>query len=249
MAKQLMIYDNIQPLSSEVHRNWAVQVDNYSFASHMISVPVLATEIPFAAAEFPIVFSSTATEGEYIPLAIMGLREGENLVLNEKKQFTTRYVPAFFRRYPFILGGDKSADTLTLCIDEASETVIKDGGKGHRLFDDSGEQSPHLKGVVEFLKDYQYRAEMTKLFTKRLHELNLLEPMQANITFKGREDSNMNLTGFYVVKKEKLKALSDADVTDLFKKDGLELIYSHIQSLSNLNVLIAKKSERLADQN
>ncbi|QEY14625.1 multidrug transporter [Cellvibrio sp. KY-GH-1] len=245
MAKQLMIYDNIQPLSSEVHRNWAVQVDNYSFVSHLISAPVLATEIPFASAEFPIVFSATANEGEYIPLAIMGLKEGENLMLNDQNQFITRYIPAFIRRYPFVLGGDKSADTLALCIDEASTTIIKDGSKGRRLFEENGDQSSHLKEVVEFLKDYQYRAEMTKVFTRRLHELNLLEPMQANITFKGREDSNMNLMGFYVVKREKLKALSDADALDLFKKDGLELIYSHIQSLSNLNDLINKKSERL----
>lgn len=245
MAKQLMIYDNIQPLSSDLHRNWAVQVDNYSFVSHIISAPILATEIPFAASEFPIVFSATSTEGEYIPLAIMGLKDGENLVLNENNQFTTRYIPAFIRRYPFVLSGDKGADTLALCIDAGSSAVIQDGSKGRRLFEENGEQSVHLKEVVEFLKDYQYRAEMTKLFCKRLHDLNLLEPMQANITFKGREDSNMNLTGFYVVKREKLKALSDADALELFKKDGLELIYSHIQSLSNLNELINKKSQKL----
>lgn len=245
MAKQLMMYDNIQPLSSDVHRNWSVQVDDYAFAAHMISVPVLATEIPFAANEFPIVFSATATEGEYIPLAIMGLKEGENLSLNESAQFTTRYIPAFVRRYPFVLGGDKASDTMALCIDADSQTVVKDGTKGRRLFDEGGEQSAHLKEVVEFLKDYQYRAEMTKVFCKRLHELNLLEPMQANITFKGREDASMNLTGFYVVKREKLKELSDVDALDFFKKDGLELIYSHLQSLSNLNHLITKKSEKL----
>ncbi|PUA26922.1 MAG: multidrug transporter [Cellvibrio sp. 79] len=245
MAKQLMIYDNIQPLSSDIHRSWAVQVDDYSFVSNIISAPLLATEIPFAAGEFPIVFSATANEGEYIPLAIMGLKEGENLCLNQNNQFTTRYIPAFIRRYPFVLGGDKNADTLALCIDEGSSSVIKDGSKGRPLFEQNGEQSAHLKEVVEFLKDYQYRAEMTKLFCKRLHELNLLEPMQANITFKGREDANMNLLGFYVVKREKLKELSDADALDLFKKDGLELIYSHIQSLSNLNELINKKSQRL----
>lgn len=245
MAKQLMIYDNIQPLSSEVHRNWSVLVENYAFVSHMISAPILATEIPFAAAEFPIVFSATATEGEYIPLAIMGLKDGENLTLNDNNQFTTRYIPAFIRRYPFVLGGDKGADTMALCIDADSPAVIKDGTKGRRLFDDNGEQTPHLKEIVEFLKDYQYRAEMTKVFCKRLHELELLEPMQANITFKGREDANMNLTGFYVVKREKLKALSDADALDLFKRDGLELIYSHIQSLSHLNLLINKKSAQL----
>ena len=245
MAKQLMIYDNIQPLSSDTHRNWSVQVEDYSFVSHLISAPVLATEIPFASGEFPIVFSATSNEGEYIPLAIMGLKDGENLMLNEKSQFVTRYIPAFIRRYPFVLGGDKANDTMALCIDADSKAIVKDGSKGRRLFEESGEQSSHLKEVVEFLKDYQYRAEMTKVFCKRLHELDLLEPMQANITFKGREDANMNLTGFFVVKREKLKALSDADALDLFKKDGLELIYSHMQSLSNLNHLISKKSEKL----
>jgi hypothetical protein len=132
-----------------------------------------------------------------------------------------------------------------LCIDADSKTVLKDGSKGRRLFEENGEQSAHLKEVVEFLKDYQYRAEMTKVFCKRLHELNLLEPMQANITFKGREEANMNLMGFYVVKREKLKALGDAEALDLFKKDGLELIYSHMQSLANLNHLISKKSAKL----
>jgi hypothetical protein len=244
VAKQLMIYDNIQPLSSDIHGNWSVQVENYSFVSHMISVPVLATEIPFAASEFPIVFSATANEGEYVPLAIMGLKEGENLALDDQFRFTTRYIPAFIRRYPFVLGGDKTSDTMALCIDVDSKTIVQDGSKGRRLFEQNGEQSAHLKEVVEFLKDYQYRAELTKVFCKRLHELDMLEPMQANITFKGREEANMNLSGFFVVKREKLKALSDADALDLFKKDGLELIYSHMQSLANLNHLINKPSEQ-----
>src|SRR5690606_4631073 len=118
-----------------------------------------------------IVFSDTATEGEYIPLAIMGLKEGENQLLTEKYQFDTRYIPAFIRRYPFVLGGDKAADTMALCIDADSPAVIQDGSKGRKLFEENGDQSEHLKEVVEFLKDYQYRAEMTKLFCKRLHEL------------------------------------------------------------------------------
>jgi len=245
VAKQLMIYDNIQPLSSETHRQWSVAVEDYSFVSHMISAPVLATEIPFAAGEFPVVFSATQREGEYIPLALMGLKENENLFLNEKGQFKSRYIPAFIRRYPFILGGDKGNDSMALCIDVDSKAVIKDGSKGRRLFDDKGEQTEHLKEVVEFLKDYHFRAEMTKAFCTRLHELGLLEPMQANIKLKGAEETNLNLTGFYVVKREKLKAISDADALDLFKRDGLELIYSHLQSLSSFNDLIRLMSDKI----
>jgi hypothetical protein len=245
VLKQLMIYDNIQPLS-EKHAKWSVGVDNHEFISHLNSAPLLATEIAFAAAEFPIIFSATATEGEYIPLAVMGLKDGQNLLLNEKNVLTTRYVPAFVRRYPFVLGTSKDSDMMALCIDESSKCFSHDGSKGSRLFLDDASHSDFLKDVVEFLKDYQFRAEMTRTFTKKLHELDLLEPMSASISFKDKENDSLNLGGFFVVKREKLKAISDEEALDLFKKDGLELIYAHIQSLSNFNRLIDIMSTKLA---
>lgn len=247
MSKQLMIYENIQPLSDK-HRTWAVDVNSYDFAASLNSSPLLATEIPVAASEYPVIFSATANEGEYLPLAVMGLKEGQNLFVNESGKFAARYIPAFIRRYPFVLAGAKDAETFTLCIDENSKACSADGSRGKRLFEENGEQSVHLKEVVEFLKDYQYRAEMTKVFCKKLYELDLLEPMQASITFKDHQNANMNLTGFHVIKREKLKKISDVDALDLFKKDGMELIYSHIQSLANLNVLIAKMSEHMGSK-
>jgi len=244
VTKQLMIYDNVQPLSDK-HRNWSVNVQNFNFVKHLNSVPVLATEIPFTAPEYPVIFSKTANEGEYLPLAVLGLREGQNLMLDDNGLIEARYVPAFIRRYPFVLAGDQGADTLTVCLDEDSEAIDKNGVSGERLFDEKGEQTQHLKEVIEFLKDYQYRAEMTKSFCKKLHELDLLEPMQANITFKEHAESNLNLTGFHVVSREKLKKLSAETVSELFEKDGLELIYAHMQSLSHINVLIRKMAARL----
>lgn len=240
-----MIYDNIQPLS-EKHAKWSVSVGDHEFISQSNSFPLLATEIAFAASEFPVIFSATGNEGEYLPLAVMGLKAGENLLLNDKNLLSTRYVPAFVRRYPFVLGGSKDSDMMAVCIDEDSKCFSQDGSKGARLFQDDGSHSDFLKDIVEFLKDYQFRAEMTRNFTKKLHELDLLEPMSANISFKDKEDANINLGGFFVVKREKLKAISDADALDLFKKDGLELIYAHIQSLSNFNRLIDIMSAKLA---
>lgn len=245
MTKQLMIYDNIQPLSDK-HLGWSVNVQNFNFVKEQNSVPLLATEIPFAASEYPVIFSATSTPGEYLPLAVLGLKAGQNLFVDANGRSEFRYVPAFIRRYPFVLAGDPGAETLAVCVDEDSEAVHKDGSSGKRLFEEGGEQTQHLKDVIEFLKDYQFRAEMTKSFCARLHELDLLEPMQANITFKDHEESNLNLTGFFVVKREKLKAISDEAALELFKKDGLELIYAHLQSLNNLNSLITKMSERLA---
>lgn len=239
-----MIYDNIQPLS-EKHAKWSVGIESHDFISHMNSSPLLATEIAFAATEFPVIFSATSAEGEYLPLAVMGLKDGQNLLLGDNNTLITRYVPAFIRRYPFVLGGNKDSEVMALCIDEDSKYFSQDGSKGTRLFQDDGTHSDFLKDVVEFLKDYQYRAEMTRIFTKKLHELNLLEPMSANISFKSKEDATINLSGFFVVNREKLKAISDAEALDLFNKDGLELIYAHLQSLSNFNRLIDIMSTKL----
>jgi hypothetical protein len=245
VSKQLLIYDNIQPLS-EKHAKWSVGVENHEFISQLNSVPLLATEISFAASEFPVIFSPTGIEGEYIPLAVMGLKDGQNLLLNDKNVLSTRYVPAFVRRYPFVLGGNKGSDTMKVCLDEDSKGIDKEGVKGSRLFNDDGTKTEFLGNVIEFLQDYQVRSEMTQSFVKKLHELKLLEPMSANISFKNKADANISLGGFFVVRLEKLKAISDADALDLFKKDGLEVIYAHIHSLSNFSRLIDMLSAKVA---
>ncbi len=245
MAKQLMIYDNIQPLSSDVHRNWSVSVDGYQFASSLISAPLVATEVIPAAQEFPVVFSKVKDrDGEYMPLAIMGLREGENLLIGEDGRMSTRYVPGFIRRYPFMVGAGQG-DNMLVGIDVDSPAVIKDGTKGQKLFNEQGEQTQYLKDVIAFVTDYQYRSEVVSVFCRRLHELDLLEPMSANITVGGESGANINLRGFYVVNKEKLKAMGDENVLDLFKKDGLELIYAHLMSLGNMNRLMQKVAEKI----
>lgn len=245
MSKQLLIYNNIQPVSSEAHRNWSIHIDNHAFASEVNSVPLLATEITAVARELPVIFAKTQDDGGYVPLAVLGLKKGQNLFMDENQRLTTRYVPGFIRRYPFAFANDGKSDNFTLCIDDTYEGWDKEGNQGKRLFAEDGEQTEDLKGVMEFLKDYQYRAELTNVFCKKLADLDLLEPMEANIKLKdGQEGGGFNLTGFYVVNRDKLKKLKDEEVLDLFKKDGLELIFSHMQSMQNLNLLVNKYSEK-----
>ncbi|WP_111640594.1 SapC family protein [Marinimicrobium alkaliphilum] len=248
MSKQLLIYDNVVPVSSEAHRDWSVSVEDHAFVSHMNSVPLVATEIPHAGGEYPVIFARNKNEGEYTPLAVMGLKEGQNLMLNDKNRLTTRYIPAFIRRYPFVFASDSKQENFTLCIDDTYKGWDKTGAKGDRLFDEQGEQSEMMKKLVDFLKDYQYRVELTRTFCDKLHQLDLLEPMEANVQFKGHENANLNLAGFYAVSREKLKKISDEAALDLFKRDGMELIYAHLQSMTNFNRLVDAMAKRLADE-
>jgi hypothetical protein len=90
-------------------------------------------------------------------------------------------VPAYVRRYPFILAtGENDPTQFTVCIDEDCPGFNKKG-KGTALFDEDGNESDLLKNSVEFLKEYQNHIQLTTLFCKHIKDLGLLEPMKADI--------------------------------------------------------------------
>ena len=71
----------------------------------------------------------------------------------------------------------------------------------------------------------------TQAFCKKLREHDLLEPMQAEFTLGTGQ--KMALSGFLVVSRKKLKALSGEVLSELVKNDALELIFLHLQSMRN----------------
>jgi hypothetical protein len=37
-----------------------------------------------------------------MPVVLLGMRDKENLYVNESNQWEAKYIPAFIRRYPFV---------------------------------------------------------------------------------------------------------------------------------------------------
>ena len=130
-----------------------------------------------------------------------------------------------------------TAPILRLCIDEAFDGCNEDG-RGERLFDADGEQTQYLNSVLEFLKEYQMQFQRTQLFCKKLQELDLLEPMGAQLTLPAGE--KLTLTGFQAISRDKLKALSGDQLAELAKTDELELAYMQIQSMRNFSGMLEK---------
>lgn len=236
MAKQLLIYEQLITLNKDRHKDWSIkQGADYEFARNLNSIPLVAAEIPHAAADFAVVF---AGEGDQVvPVAITGLREKENLYVGDSGEFTARYIPAFLRRYPFVFASTGESDTFTLCIDEEYAGCNQDG-KGERLFDAGGEQTRYLKNVLAFLKEYQVQYQRTRIVGQRLKELGLLEPMSAQFTMRNGE--KVNLTGFMAVDRERLKALTGERFKSLAQTDELELIYIHLNSMKNFTAMLEK---------
>jgi hypothetical protein len=236
MAIQQLFYETTVPVSFQRHKNWSVKTgDSYSFARKVNSVPVTAIEFALAAAEYPVVFAGS--EGNVMPAVVLGVRDGENLYVGEDGGWQGKYIPAFVRRYPFVFAQDKEAKNFILYVDERFEGM-NEAGRGERLFDSDGAQTQYLKGILSFLQDYQARFQRTKTFCRRLEELKLLQPMQAQFNLNTGEQRM--LSGFMTIDREKLKGLSGEVLTDLARKDELECAYLHLASLRHFRGMLER---------
>jgi hypothetical protein len=229
MTTQLLIYETAVPVSSGRHGKGAIEAGKgYGYARKINSVPLTAVEFPLAAAEYAIVFAQSG--GEVVPVVILGARVGENLYVKDDESWSARYIPAFVRRYPFVFAAKDDGKTFTLCVDEAFQGLNYQG-RGQPLFDAEGKQTPYVDNVLRFLQEYTAQFARTQAFCKKLAELKLLEPMQAQFTLQNGQ--KVSLTGFHAVDRKRLKELPPETLAQLASTDELELVYLHLQSLRN----------------
>ena len=231
MSNMLLIYKTATPVSRSRHSDCFVDMGaDYAFSGEVNSVPLMAVEFPQAASEYAIVFAGN--DGEILPAVILGVRDNENLFLSKPTGWGAKYIPAFVRRYPFVF--QRSGDQFLLCVDEEFEGFNREG-RGRALFDESGKPSDYTDRVLKFLKEYQTQFLRTQAFCKKVQALDLLEPMQAQVTLNSEQ--RLSLSGFMAVSREKLKALPAEKLAELAKTDELELLYLHIQSMRNFEGL------------
>jgi hypothetical protein len=232
-----LFYKKIVPLSRERHGDLYVKpVEGYGFARETNSLFIAAIEFPRVMREYPIVFGQTGEQSVF-PVVLLGLKSNQNLFVDGAGAWTGDYIPAYVRRYPFILAAGGNGGSFTVCVDE-SYPGFNRNKEGQRLFDEGGGESELLKRSVEFLKEYQTHIQLTNRFCEKLKELDLLEPMQANIELKSGEKVSMR--GFSCVTRDRLKKLDAGVLAELVKSDHMELICAHLLSLNNLDALLKR---------
>jgi SapC len=227
-----LFYTNPIALNSETHRNLKIKPssEGLKFSGNTNSVLLAGVEFPEACKHFPIVFAKVA-EQQVLPVALLGFRDLENLFVDASGQWTSAYVPAYVRRYPFVLGKAGTGEQLAVCIDESYPGFGAD--EGQPLFNDEGEPTEYLKGVLAFLQDYQAQLERTDKFLQALRECDLLVEVAANVNLAGGE--SVSLAGLMMVDERKLQALPEEQILRLFRSGDLAWVFSHLISLSNFN--------------
>jgi hypothetical protein len=235
-----LFYKDPVAINLDEHRNLTVSPSptGYSFASDAHVVMLTAVEFFEACRDYPIIFSS-AEDGALTPLALLGVQQGENLFVDAVGAWKTAYIPAYIRRYPFILA-DTGSSEFPVCIDQTFDGLNIEGGQ--RLFTDEGEQTDYCRHIQAFVQDYQNQPVSTSAFTARLKELDLLRPIDANIQLN--DGTQFTLQGLLVVDENSLARLGDVVVLDLFRKGYLGLIYAHLASIKNLSRLVDMKAAR-----
>jgi hypothetical protein len=214
--------------------------NGFAYAASTIAIPLAIIEFPQAALEYPIVFA-VGEVGNGTPVALTGIREKENLFIDAKGRWLATYIPAFVRRYPFVLNYEPESAAPMVLIDEAFDGLSMTDGE--RLFDDDGKETEFTKSMLAFLGDFKVQGELSNEFMARLKKYDLLIPQALTIN-RSESDQKLSLDGFHIVDEKRLLALDDAATLELARSGDLGRIHTHLLSLNNIQKVLQRLNEK-----
>jgi hypothetical protein len=244
---QVLFYKSPEPLDARLHGNLGLRQSDrpFSFAAKQHFVPLHVTEFSPAALNYPIIFAGS----NYSPLAVMAINPGENLFISDDGLYKPgAYIPAFIRRYPFVVAKDDEQNRLMICIDRGSDLFVEGGGD-LRLFE-AGQPSQYTKNCIEFCSNFDVDRQRTDLFVEELKGLDLLESKQTTFTPRmpdGSDGPPQLIAEYFAVSEEKLKALPADKLAGLAASGALGQIYAHLISLLGFERLIVETGKRNAE--
>ncbi|RZJ05067.1 MAG: peptidase [Brevundimonas sp.] len=238
LSGNVLFYGQPEALSMEAHGGLGVDsvASPYGFVSGTNIVPLTVTEFAPAALSYPVIFVGD----KKLPVAVMGLKDGDNLFVSEAGEFRAdAYIPAYVRRYPFVFANDDAQQRMILCIDRAAP-FIKAGGETPLFVD--GQPSPYTQQAMEFCNNFEQERLRTESFVKLMTDHDLFETRETNFTPRNPDGSAgqpQKIAEFFAISEEKLKSLSAKKLAELRDNGALGQIYAHLVSMLGWDKLIA----------
>ena len=230
-----LFYNGLEPLSSDLHADYKIRpAATAPFLTTQHAIPVTVDEFALVQRYMPIVFSAGE---DSIPIALMGLNEGVNVFVDADGKLvdSTFYVPAYIRRYPYLLARLRpDAEELSLCFDPTSDTIgqFEDG---EALFEDC-QPSEVTKNILAFNEQFEQAGARTAQFMNELRESELLMDGEVSIQQEGFEQPFV-YRGFQMVNEEKLRDMRGDQLRKFNQSGALPLIYAHLFSLQGMREL------------
>lgn len=236
-----LFYKNLIPLQSGIHAKFRTRAaDKAPFFAQAHAIPVTIDEFVNVQRYFPIVFS---VGDNPVPLALMGLNEGVNVFVDDSGGLKGEvYVPAYVRRYPWLLArSSEDATELSLCFDPESG-LVGEFDEGELLFD-GDKPSATTNNVVKFCEDFELSGQRTAAFVKELQAMDLIMDGEVSIQLESEQQPYV-YRGFLMVNEEKFKALSADQLRKIHDNGILPLIVAHLFSLSMIRDIFGRQMQQ-----
>jgi hypothetical protein len=229
----LTFYERPTVLNKEIHKSFRfLPVKDFGFTRKVNSVPLLAIEFFESSRDLPVLFSQDQ-DGSFFPIALLSLKNQGHEKVDESGRWMGNYTPAFIRRYPFVLSGDKNvcfdADYAGLAETEGEE------GEGNLLFADDGAYTDTLDKIIEFVTNFDAEHLRTRKFCEAASEADVFKPFVLQVVTADQKP--LRLDGLFVIDESKLMALEDDVVAHWFRESYLGWAYAHLHSLGAIQNL------------
>ena len=223
---------SIQPVTQLRHaaKSWN-RVDSYAFASARCLVPLSGVELTKAVMGLPIAFA--LDEGVYVPVAVLGLEDQQNLYVGPAGEWLGSYIPAELRSYPFLLASSADEQRV-LCVDEGSGLVV-DGNAGEQFFNADGSMATPLQSVFGFVSELENSRAPTRAAMDALQKLGLIQPWDLTIEIGG---SSHRIGGLHRIDAQKIDSLADEEFVTLRQHGALLLAYLQAMSVQHMTKLL-----------
>jgi hypothetical protein len=237
VSGNVMFYKNPKPLTLDAHKKFGVKpVEKpFSFMADQHFMPMTAPEFGQAAASFPIIFAGD----NRTPLAVMGIRQSENLFVTDGQFEQDFYMPAFARRFPFVLAADQSNDRFIVCVDTDAECVTDK--KPAQPFFEKDETSAFTKEAFQFLQNYERDRQATALMVEDFKKADLFEKKEMNFRGQNADGSDapvQKIADYFAISEERLKKLPPETLKEYSDRGYLAVAYAHLVSLGNWQRLV-----------
>jgi hypothetical protein len=234
-----LFYKSLAPLSSQLHPSHKIRSRTTFPEAHAThAVPLTVDEFVAAQRHYPIVFGVGDNPA---PLALLGLSDGQNMFVDADGNWRQdTYIPAYVRRYPFMLAKlTPEAQDLTLCFDNSSDLVAAGDFEGQTLFDGE-EPTEATKGILRFCEQFEEAVTRTRLFMEELQKLDVIIDGEVTIQQEGLAQPAV-YRGFRMVSEDKIRELRGDQLRKIVQNGMLGIIYAHMYSLGNVRELFARQ--------
>jgi hypothetical protein len=222
----------LEILDSKAHRHLRLRPSPTQLSNF---VQIIPAEFAAAAAICPILFAKSPQTGQFYAGAMFGFKPGENLLADSETGIAP-FRPLDQQREAFFISGENIA------IDRACPRISEITGEP--LFDEDGEPTPPTRQIQRILGQLKAGLDDWDRFIALMLKHSLVEPVDISLRFDDGE--TLDLAGLYSISIDRLHALNDHAVLELFRSGDLHLAFSVAASLRQVTILADRRNRQLA---